>query len=156
MNLNEQTIHNFYSAFQQKDAAAMNVCYDAEVVFSDQVFGLLDGNETRAMWKMLCRNAQDLSIQFGNISLLDEEYATCDWKATYTFTQTGRRVMNQVKAHMRLKDGLIIEHSDAFDLYKWTRQAFGLKGWLFGWTNFMRKRIHLRARKQLLRFMEQA
>lgn len=155
MNTNEQTIRHFYSAFQQRDYSGMNACYDAEVVFSDLVFGLLNSEETRAMWEMLCKNAKDLTIRFDNIRLLDEEYATCDWIATYTFTQTGRKVVNRVKANMRLKDGLITEHSDAFDLYKWARQAFGLRGWLFGWTNFMRNRIHINARKRLLRFMEQ-
>lgn len=155
MNTNEQTIHHFYSAFQQRDYAGMNACYDAEVVFSDMVFGLLNSQETRAMWEMLCKNAKDLTIRFDNIQLLDEEYATCDWEATYTFTQTGRKVVNKVKAHMRLKDGLITEHSDAFDIYKWSRQAFGLRGWLFGWTNFMRNRIHINAKKRLLGFMEQ-
>lgn len=154
MNLNEQTIHSFYSAFQQKDYATMQACYTPDAVFSDQVFGLLDGNETKAMWEMLCKNAKDLTIQFGNIRLLDEEYATCDWKATYTFTQTGRKVVNKVKAHMRLKDGFITEHSDAFDIYKWTRQAFGLPGWIFGWSNFMRNKIHRKAKQRLLSFMQ--
>ncbi len=66
------------------------------------------------MWEMLCKNAKDFSLTFSDIELLDEEYATCNWVATYTFSKTGKKVVNKIKAFMRIKDGKIIEHSDAF------------------------------------------
>jgi hypothetical protein len=103
---------------------------------------------------MLCKRAKDFSLTYGNIQLLDEEYATCDWNAQYLFSKTGRKVNNKIKAHMRLKDGLIIEHTDAFDFYKWTRMAMGLPGFLFGWSNFMQGKIQKGARKGLVDFME--
>jgi hypothetical protein len=55
---------------------------------------------------------------------------------------------------MRLKDGIIIEHSDAFNYYKWCRQAYGLVGLVFGWSGYMHKKISLGARKQLRKYME--
>lgn len=133
----------------------MQSCYSDDAVFSDPVFGLLDAAETRAMWEMLCLRAKDFSLQYGNIQLLDDEYTTTDWTASYLFTQTGRRVVNRVKAHMRFKDGLIIEHSDAFAIYRWTRQAFGIPGLVFGWTAFMNRKIQARARKSLQKFMNE-
>ncbi|MEI2757691.1 MAG: nuclear transport factor 2 family protein [Chitinophagaceae bacterium] len=68
------------------------------------------GEEVRAMWKMLCQNAKDFSLSFSNIQHLDDEYATCQWTASYTFSKTGRRVVNNIKAYMRFADGKIIEH----------------------------------------------
>lgn len=153
MTTNEKTIHTFYTAFQQLDYATMQSCYSDEAVFSDPVFGLLDIQETRAMWEMLCKNATGFSLVFGNIQELDAEYATCEWTAVYTFSQTGRRVVNKVKAHMRLADGLIIEHSDAFSIYRWTRQALGIPGLVLGWSAWMNKKIQKRARKNLEKFM---
>lgn len=153
MNTNEQVIHRFYSAFQRQDYGVMQSCYHPEAVFSDPVFGLLDYEATKAMWEMLCKRAHDLRIAYGNIHLLDEEYATCDWEAQYIFSKTGRRVNNQIRAHMRFRDGQIIEHSDAFAIYRWTRQAFGLRGWLLGWTAFMHRRIQAQARAGLEHFM---
>jgi ketosteroid isomerase-like protein len=150
---NETIITQFYTAFQQLDYKGMRACYSPDIVFSDPVFGLLNAAETNAMWEMLCTNARDFSLSFGNIQLLDEEYATADWVAVYTFSATGRKVVNRIKAHMRLKDGLIIEHSDAFPLYRWTRQAFGIPGLLFGWSSFMQNRIQLKARLRLRKFM---
>ena len=150
---NEETINKFYGAFQKLDYATMQSCYSDDAVFSDPVFGLLDANETRAMWEMLCTRAKDFSLVYGNIKLLDEEYTTCSWTANYLFTKTGRRVENKITAHMKFKDGLIAEHSDAFDIYRWSRQAMGITGWLFGWSSFVRKRIQLQARVGLQKFM---
>jgi hypothetical protein len=54
---------------------------------------------------------------------------------------------------MKLKDGLITEHSDAFKLSKWAAQALGLPGIFLGWTNFMKKKIQKNARKSLDLYM---
>jgi ketosteroid isomerase-like protein len=154
MSDNAATVERFYSAFQKLDYAGMNACYSEDIVFSDPVFGLLRGNEVRSMWEMLCRNAKDFSLQFSNIQLLDEEYATCNWTASYTFSKTGKKVVNNIKAFMKLKDGIIIEHSDAFRLSTWIGQALGWKGVLFGWTGFMKRAVQKNARKNLQRYME--
>jgi ketosteroid isomerase-like protein len=152
---NEETINRFYTAFAKLDYTTMQSCYAPDAVFSDPVFGLLDADQTRAMWEMLCKRAKDFSLTYGDIRILDEEYTTCKWIARYLFSKTGRRVVNNVTAHMRLKDGMIIEHTDAFDFYKWSRQALGITGFLFGWTNFMHKRIQMQAKFGLEQFMNQ-
>lgn len=154
MPSNTEVITKFYTAFQQLDYRTMNSCYSDEIVFSDPAFGLLRGDEVKCMWEMLCKNAKDFSLTFSNIQLLDDEYATCNWVATYTFSKTGRKVVNHIKAFMLLKDGKIIEHSDAFKLSKWAAQALGLKGVLFGWSGFMKRRIQKNARKNLIKFIE--
>ena len=154
MHANEIIINRFYSAFQQKNPAEMNLCYSENIAFSDPVFGLLHGDEVKSMWEMLCKNGKDLQLSFGNIQLLDEEYATCDWVAQYTFSQTGRRVVNKIKAHIRVENGIITEHTDAFDIYNWSRQALGLKGWLFGWSAWFQKKLQQKTRKALDKFME--
>ncbi|MEO5683165.1 MAG: nuclear transport factor 2 family protein [Chitinophagaceae bacterium] len=153
MNNNQQIIQRFYTAFQQMDYKTMQDCYSEEPVFSDPAFGLLQGREVKAMWEMLCKNATNFSLSFSNIRLLDEEYATCDWIATYTFSKTGRNVINIVKAHMRIQDGKITEHTDKFDMWKWSRQALGMPGLLLGWSNFIQGKVNKNARKSLEKFM---
>jgi uncharacterized protein len=154
MNGNEALISKFYTAFQQKDFGTMQSCYSPDAVFSDPVFGLLQGVQVGAMWEMLCRQAKDFSLRFDNIELLDEEYATCSWTATYSFSKTGRQVINRVKAYMRIQDGRITEHTDKFNLWKWSRQALGIPGWLMGWSHFMKTRIRLNALRSLEKFMD--
>ena len=154
MQPNVDVISKFYTAFQKLDYQTMNSCYSDDIVFNDPAFGLLRGDEAKAMWEMLCKNAKDFSLTFSNIQLLDEEYATCNWVAIYTFSKTGRRVINNIKAFMKLKDGKIIEHSDGFKLSRWAAQALGFKGVLLGWTGFMKRKIQQNARKNLIAFIE--
>ncbi|MBL7747151.1 MAG: nuclear transport factor 2 family protein [Chitinophagaceae bacterium] len=154
MQTHTDIITTFYTAFSKLDHVTMNSCYSEDIVFSDPAFGLLRGEEAKYMWEMLCTNAKDFSLTFSNIQLLDEEYATCNWVATYTFSKTNRKVVNYIKAFMRFKDGKIVEHSDAFKLSKWAAQALGWKGALFGWMSWMKKKIQNNARKNLIAFIE--
>lgn len=154
MNENESIMHRFYSAFQVLDYKAMKECYDEDIIFSDPAFGLLRGNEVNAMWEMLCKRAKDFKLEFSNVhSDNGDEYGTTNWTAYYTFSKTGRRVRNDVKAYMRFGNGKIIEHSDAFSLHKWSRQALGFSGWLFGWSGFFQRAIQKRSRMMLEQFM---
>ncbi|MEO6228524.1 MAG: nuclear transport factor 2 family protein [Ferruginibacter sp.] len=153
MNTNTELIDKFYTAFQQLDFQGMNRCYSDDIVFFDPVFGLLKGDEARNMWEMLCKTAKDFSLTYGNIIELDDEYVTCDWVATYTFSKTGKKVVNKVKANMRFSGGKIIEHSDAFSIHKWSKQALGITGELFGWNSFFQRKIKNQAKRNLLKFM---
>lgn len=128
-------------------------CYHAEVCFYDPVFENLTGKEAGAMWTMLCRNARDFSLSYGKVEAGDE-YGSCEWTAHYTFSATGRKVTNQVKAHFKFHEGLIIEHMDDFDLWKWSRQALGVKGLLLGWSGFVINKVRKRAKANLKRFMD--
>ena len=154
MKTNKELINDFYTAFQKLDYAGMNKCYSDDIVFFDPAFGLLRGDEVKYMWEMLCKNARDFSLTFGNVIELDEVYCTCDWVATYTFSKTGRKVVNKIKANMRFSDGKIIEHSDAFSLHKWSTQALGITGELFGWNSFFQRKIKNQAKKNLLKFIQ--
>jgi ketosteroid isomerase-like protein len=151
---NKAVIERFYSAFQKLDHKTMNDCYSDDIIFSDPVFLTLKSDEVKSMWEMLCKNAKDFSLAFSDIELIDEEYATCKWIANYTFSKTGNKVTNNIKAFMRLKNGKIIEHSDAFRLSTWISQALGWKGVLLGWTGFMKKAVQNNARRNLMNFMQ--
>lgn len=147
-------ITKFYSAFSRLDYQTMQECYADNVVFSDPAFGLLEQGKPQAMWQMLCTRAQNFSLTFSDIEIIDDEYATCKWTAKYIFSKTGRPVTNHVKAYIRMQDGKITEHTDSFDFYKWSRQALGLSGWLLGWTGFMQKKVQAEALKNLTAFIK--
>ena len=153
MNNNEQLIETFYKAFAKLDYVTMQNCYSANPIFNDPVFGVLEGNAVKAMWEMLCKNAKDFSLIYNSIEC-EDEYGTCKWTATYSFSKTGKRVVNNVKAHMRIENGKITEHTDEFDIYKWSRQALGLPGILLGWSGYLKSKIRNDARRKLNTFME--
>ncbi|MCO7506422.1 MULTISPECIES: nuclear transport factor 2 family protein [unclassified Pseudomonas] len=144
-------ITRFYQAFQRLDAEAMVACYSPEVVFSDPAFGTLRGKDAADMWRMLASRAKDFSLTFDSVRA-DERSATAHWVATYLFSQTGRVVVNDIQARFVIRDGLIVEHHDHFDLWRWARQALGTKGLLLGWTPLVQGKIRQQAAKGLSAF----
>ena len=152
MNANEQLIHAFYSAFQQKDHATMQSCYAEQASFSDPVFQNLDASEVRAMWEMLCRNGKDLQLTYRDV-WADEQSGRARWVATYTFSATGNRVENRISASFRFEGGKIVRHDDHFSFFRWARQAFGLPGWLLGWLPQFKEKVQQTARKNLAAFI---
>jgi ketosteroid isomerase-like protein len=153
MYSNKQLIEQFYTSFQKLDWRGMLQCYHKEVFFYDPVFEDLEATKAGAMWKMLCQQAKDFSLEFKKAEA-DHEFGSCEWKATYTFSKTGRKVVNKVKAHFKFHEGKIIEHMDDFDLYAWSRQALGVSGWILGWSSFVKNKIRKTAKLNLENFMK--
>ena len=79
----------------------------------------------------------------------DENSGSATWIATYNFSKTNRQVVNKINAKFQFRDGLIIQHTDHFDLWKWSRQALGLSGVIFGWTGFLQNKIRQQALQSL-------
>jgi ketosteroid isomerase-like protein len=151
MHPNASLIEEFYQAFQQLDAERMAQCYADDVRFSDPAFPALQGREASDMWRMLAARARDFSLQFDSVQA-DESRGSAHWIATYTFTQTGRTVVNEIRASFEFQDGKIVRHTDRFDLWKWSRQALGIKGWLLGWTPFLQRAVQTQAAKGLAHY----
>jgi ketosteroid isomerase-like protein len=148
---NEALIERFYAAFAERNGAAMAACYAPEVSFSDPVFPDLHGDEAGAMWRMLTGRATDLRIELLEREAGDER-GSARWRAHYTFAQTGRPVVNDVRASFRFAGGLIVEHRDDFDFHRWARQALGPVGLVLGWTPLLRASVRRRARAGLEQF----
>lgn len=152
MLVEEQLIKSFYTNFQQLNWKGMLESYDPDIFFYDPVFQNLEGPRAGAMWEMLVGRAKDLSIDFSNISVA-EGYGSCNWTAVYTFTATGRKVVNPVKARFTFSEGKIVEHYDDFSLWKWSAQALGLTGRLFGWSSLLQNKIRRQASQRLDKFI---
>jgi ketosteroid isomerase-like protein len=128
---NQQLLEDFYAAFARKDGTAMAAAYAPGATFDDPAFpGLRDG-EPGAMWQMLTSRSKDLQVELLECSA-DDARGTARWRATYTFAQTGRRVVNEVRSTFRFEDGLIVEQHDEFDFRRWVGQALGLPGKVLG------------------------
>ncbi|EGH42418.1 MULTISPECIES: nuclear transport factor 2 family protein [Pseudomonas syringae group] len=159
MNYEEQSqansalITRFYEAFAQLDAEAMGACYTDDVLFSDPAFGELRGAQVGDMWRMLTSRAKNFSVVFDQVRA-DDQTGSAHWVATYLFSQTGRTVVNDIQARFVFRDGKICEHRDHFDMWRWSRQALGLKGLLLGWTPLVRNAVRAQALKGLKTFSE--
>lgn len=151
---NDQLIQRFYAAFDRGDGDAMAACYAPDARFRDPVFGELSGAEAGDMWRMLTDRATDLQVRLAEHEAGDEN-GSAHWIATYTFAQTGRPVVNDIRAAFRFRDpegpqaGLIAEHVDQFSFWAWSRQALGAPGLLLGWTPLLRRKVGAQARAGL-------
>lgn len=145
---NAELIQRFYEAFQRRDIEAMLACYDDDVVFRDPAFGELRGAHAHDMWRMLVDHAQEFALTFDHVDA-NAQTGQARWVARYRFSRIGRMIVNRIEAHFSFRDGRIVEHRDSFDLWRWTRQAFGLKGVVLGWTPFVQRAIRAQARTNL-------
>lgn len=145
MITNEQLIHKFYTAFANSDSVAMCECYHSKIQFSDPVFGLLNHEQVCAMWQMLIKNGKGaIQIEYSDIEV-NGCIGKVKWIATYNFSKTNRKVINVIYTQFQFQDGLILKHTDNFDIWKWAKQALGWTGYLFGWTGYMHNKIQQQA-----------
>ncbi len=151
MHPHETLIRDFYAAFARGDAEAMANCYHPEVFFSDPVFPKLRGAEAGDMWRMLLARATDLQVTLENAGA-DAAGGRANWTARYTFSKTGRRVVNQVSAMFAFREGKIARHYDRFSFYRWASQALGPMGRVLGWFAPIKWRVRKEAARGLEKF----
>jgi ketosteroid isomerase-like protein len=148
----DELIQRFYAAFNEHDGDAMAACYAPDAHFSDPVFTDLRGAEPGAMWKMLTSRADDLRVDLAEHEASGDS-GSARWIAHYTFTRTGRSVVNDVRAKFLFRDGCIAEHTDNFSFWAWSRQALGASGMALGWSPIVRHAVRKQARADLDRFI---
>lgn len=149
-----QLITDFYGAFARRDATGMCACYADDVVFSDPVFPRLVGDEARGMWRMLCARGEAAKLRVAASGIeADGNGVRAHWEAHYDFTATGRPVHNVIDAEFVIRDGLIIQHTDRFDLWRWCGMALGPAGRVLGWLPPLQNTVRKRAAGDLQKFM---
>lgn len=143
-------IDKFYNAFRNLDAETMVSCYHDSIVFEDPAFGILQGERAKNMWRMLCESQKnkDFHVTYTNVKASDDK-GSASWEATYTFSKTGRKVHNVIEAHFEFQDGKIIKHTDTFNLYKWSKQALGFKGFVLGNTKYFKNKLKAQTNRLL-------
>ncbi len=149
--MHDSLINTFYGALANRDGEVMAGCYHDDAVFEDPAFGELQVADARDMWRMLCASDTDLTLTH-KILESGESTAKVNWVAEYTFTATGRKVTNDITANLRFADGLIIDHRDHFNLWKWSAQALGPVGMALGWSPPLKKKVRSTAHKALSKY----
>lgn len=145
-----------FEAFSMRDAQGMSACYGEGIVFEDPVFGELHGEEVHEMWAMLIGRGKDLQVKLIEVRESDSpDWLLATWEASYTFSKTGKFVVNRVQSRLRMSGGKIVEQRDKFSLWNWSKQALGTAGYVLGWSKVIKNKLNSEARKGLKTHMEQ-
>ena len=145
------TLSRFYDAFANRDAKTMASLYHEQASFTDPAFPDLRGERIGLMWTMLCSRAKNFSLTY-TILFADERKAQVQWQAKYLYAGK-RNVTNNILATISFWDGLIVRHIDEFDFPVWAGQALGLPGKIAGNTEWLRRKVQLKAGEQLNQFI---
>lgn len=152
MHPNAQLIEKFYTAFQSHNADGMVACYHPDVTFTDPAFGTLHGAQATSMWRMLVERSKDLQVTFRDVHA-DDTRGSAHWEAKYPFAPKRRPVHNIIEAEFVFKDGLIYQHTDRFNFWRWSGMALGVTGTLLGWTPMIQSAVRKNALGGLEKFM---
>jgi ketosteroid isomerase-like protein len=145
-------LETYYACFARRDYRGMAACHHPDVKFKDPIFNL-QGKRVAAMWHMLCEGGKDMQVETSGIRA-ENGKGRARWVATYTFSATGRKVVNVVDSRFRFREGKIIDERDEFDFWKWSRQALGASGWFLGWMPRLLQTVQAKANGNLERFIE--
>ena len=158
MHPHEETLHHFYRAFAALEPEGMARCYAPGVRFRDAIFDLNGRDEVMGMWQMLCetvrtRGRDDWKLVTSGIAA-DDTTGRAHWEATYRFSATGRLVVNHIDATVQFDNaGLIVQHTDSFDFWRWSRQALGAPGLLLGWSPWFHRQVQAKANAGLRKYL---
>ena len=149
MHDNARLLHQLYESLNSHDYKSMAECYHPAATFRDIAFDLRGKEQIAALWRMICSG--DIRTRF-EVVRADEAAGAAKVVDEYTFTDTRRRVRNEIVSRFRFRDGLIVEHLDSCDARAWAGQALGgLAGFVAGRVRFVRAR---KARAKLRKFIE--
>ncbi|MEP6494729.1 MAG: nuclear transport factor 2 family protein [bacterium] len=148
MHPNVALMQRLYTGLNQHDHRVMVDCYHPAATFRDIAFDLRGRDQIGAMWRMICTS--DISATF-DVVRADDNSGLATLVDEYTFSDTGRRVRNEIESRFRFQDGLIIDHRDSCDARAWAAAAVGgVGGWLAGRFRFLRA---WKARRKLRPFL---
>ena len=149
---NQELIRCFYTAFANRDVETMLSYYHENVVYEDVGFGIQKEENAKAVWLYLMENSdKNAVITFSNIQA-DNLSGSVKWNANYKFNN--RKIENHISATFHFRNGKIIYHKDDYSLWKWSQQAFGIVGYLIGWSLLFQWLIRWQMRRFLKNFIE--
>lgn len=154
MSIHVNIVKEFYEALSTGDFHAIQSFYSPEATYQDEIV-TLKGNEVFSHWFMMCR--EDFKTKAELIEIKENQnIVTTKWTIDYLLVPTGRRIFLEEEGYFYFNDGVIAAHRDKFDIYSFTKQGFGMLGYLIGWTSWAQNRLRKQAKKTILTHIYEA
>ena len=125
-----QVAEKFYAAFMGLQATQLGQYYAPNVRFKDAIFQYADRAGTLKMWGKILGAKPSPRIRY-SVQKVSGDTVQGRWIADYVIF--GNPVHNDITSTMVIRNGQILQHTDAFPFATWAAQAFGLKGTHLEW-----------------------
>jgi hypothetical protein len=138
MHTNIDVLQRLYDGLNRHDAGVIATCYHPEATFEDIAFRLDGRPHIHAMWQMICEG--DIRVDVQSLEA-DGRGGRSRIVCTYTFSETGRPVRNEIQSRFTFDGDVIKGEWDDCDPKRWATQALGgISGFLAGRSEFLRRR----------------
>jgi ketosteroid isomerase-like protein len=121
MHPNARLIETLYASLRDGQPKAAAACYAADARFEDIAFQLEGRGSVFQMWRFVC--SRKVKVSFDSV-VADDRKGHGHWVASYTISDSGRKVVNETTSRFGFRDGLIAEHVDTCDPMAWATQAY--------------------------------
>jgi hypothetical protein len=119
--LERRLMEKLYSALRDGDPNAAASCYTDDAHFQDIAFSLHGRESIHQMWRLV--SSRNVEVTFDSLAA-DDRRGEGHWVACYTFSDTGRRVVNDIHSRFSFREGLIVDYRDECDALSWAIQAY--------------------------------
>lgn len=143
-------IEEFMAAFSERDFMQMQQIYSDDIQYYDPLFGLSSGSEVLRMWKVRYGACESFSMHYSRCRDLGDGYFTSAYEVSWKSATYKKNVTQKIIAHMKVENGVITEHSDAFSVHDWCAQCFGFFGKLLGWNRFYQNAVKNKISRMML------
>lgn len=148
MHDHSKLIESFFKAFSELDFNTMKTLAKSSIVYYDPLYGYLNDADVFLMWES--RYGQDgFSLKYTDAKDEGDGYFTVKIEVVYL---QKKAISQQMKAFIRIENGLISEYSHGFSVHQLCKQEYGLIGILLGWNRLIQQRIKNDARRELLAY----
>jgi hypothetical protein len=106
---NVKLIEALFTVLHDAKPSSVAVCYAVDASFKDIAFWLDGRDSIRQIWRFV-RN-REVKVSFDLISA-DDRGGNGHWIASYTFTETVRKIVNDIMSTFIFRDDLILNHLD--------------------------------------------
>ena len=148
---NQQIIESFLIALKNKDYELMKELFASNIQYFDPVYSYLKQEEVIGMWKMELRSYDEYILTWDNI--IDKGDGYFSVKCNTSFLRNRKLINLKHTLHVKIENGIISEHSNAFSIHELVKQEKGFSGWLLGWNRYYQNIIKLKARQELYKML---
>lgn len=148
MQENSELIDSFFKAFSERDFNTMKSLSKSSIVYYDPLYGYLNDGDVFMMWDDRY-GKNGFTLMYHDVKDEGDDYYTVKVEVVYSRKKT---ITQQMKAYIKIENGLIAEYSHGFSVHQLCKQEYGLMGNLLGWNRLVQQRIKNDARRELLAY----